>query len=181
MLSSSSSEGHDSHDSSGKTLVYVGPFAGVTLRLKRVSVATASLGLMGIPALTYLNSDVPLSGQVAVSGTALLAAVGSTVLLNYCVTPYVHEIVRDGDQFTATTVNIFGFRADTTFRIGDVVGAAQSGTSRPFCNFVAAGVPMYIHGELFDDKELLEKFLQRPLTKSELEGRSEYYDEEGEE
>ena len=36
--------------------VYTGPFAGVTLRLKRVSVMTASIGLFGMPLLVYLNT-----------------------------------------------------------------------------------------------------------------------------
>jgi hypothetical protein len=134
---------------------------------------TATIGLFGMPLLVYLNTgEVPLGGQVAVSGTALLAAAGSTVLLNYCVTPYVHSITKSGDSFSAVTANLFGMRTTTPFMLDQVVTPKDAKLSRPFCNFVANGVPMYIHGELFDDKAILKKLLLRPLTKSEQEGRS---------
>ena len=118
------------------------------------------------------REQVPLGGQVAVSGTALLAAAGSTVLLNYCVTPYVHEITKEGENFTAMTANLFGMRTTTQFNLDQVVTPTDAKLSRPFCNFVANGTPMYIHGELFNDKAILKKLLLRPLTKSEQEGRS---------
>lgn len=35
------------------------------------------------------QNDVPAFGQLAVAGTTLLAAVGSTVILNVCISPYV--------------------------------------------------------------------------------------------
>eukprot|EP00520_Triparma_pacifica_P020000 CAMPEP_0118653906 /NCGR_PEP_ID=MMETSP0785-20121206/12082_1 /TAXON_ID=91992 /ORGANISM="Bolidomonas pacifica, Strain CCMP 1866" /LENGTH=124 /DNA_ID=CAMNT_0006546483 /DNA_START=283 /DNA_END=654 /DNA_ORIENTATION=- len=124
-----------------------------------------------MPLLVYLNTgEVPIGGQVAVSGTALLAAAGSTVLLNYCVTPYVHKITKTGDDYTATTANLFGMRTTTDFTLDQVVNPTDAKLSRPFCNFVANGTPMYIHGELFNDKATLKKLLQRPLTKSEQEG-----------
>jgi hypothetical protein len=120
-------------------------------------------------------------GQIAVSGTATLAAVGSTVLLNYCVTPYVHTLTSETTTsetgtatttYTATTATMYGTRKATSFTSDEVVSVAAAGTSRPFCNFVAAGVPMYVHGELFNDKKLLKRLLQRQLTKQEQEGRA---------
>ena len=46
-------------------------------------------------------------------------------------------------------------------------------STRPFCNFVAAGIPMYVHGELLNDKKLLKGMVKRELTKEEREGRSD--------
>ncbi len=159
-----------------KEVIYQSPFAPVTLRLKRVSIVTAALGLVGMPALVALNSgSVPALGQLAVGGTASLAAVGSTMLLNFCVTPYVHEMTKEGDSdplFTATTANMLGMLVKTEFKPADVTSMVESGSSRPFVNFFANGKPMYIHGELFDDKLLLKQLLKRPLTKSEIEGRA---------
>ena len=58
-------------------VLYIGPFSGLTLRLKRVSIFTATVGLIGMPLLLYLQTGtVPLIGQLAVTGTAILAAVG---------------------------------------------------------------------------------------------------------
>jgi len=153
--------------------IYEGPFAGTTLRLKRVSVMTATIGLFGMPLLVYLNTGTPLMGTLAVSGTATLAAVGSTVLLNYCVTPYVHTITTtDDEMYTATTATMYGTRKQTDFALADVVGTAKAKSSRPFCNFTAKDTPMYIHPEIFNDKNLLKQLLQRPLTKPEMEGRA---------
>ncbi|CAM9331760.1 unnamed protein product [Choristocarpus tenellus] len=46
-----------------------------------------------MPTLLFLgNNNMPLTGQVAVAGTAMAAAVGSTILLNACVRPYVHAL-----------------------------------------------------------------------------------------
>jgi hypothetical protein len=83
-------------------------------------------------------------GQLAVSGTATLAAVGSTLLLNYCVTPYVHELREVGGSYEATTATMWGTRMNTKFGLDEVVGVAKANTSRPFCNFLAAGKPLYM-------------------------------------
>lgn len=34
-------------------------------------------------------------------------------------------------------------------------------------------MPMYVHGELLNDKKLLKSLMKRNLTKSEIEGRSD--------
>ena len=53
-------------DSPSPTSLYAGPFASVTLRLKRVSVATCTIGCFGMPLLVFLNTgEVPVGGQVA--------------------------------------------------------------------------------------------------------------------
>lgn len=141
---------------------YVGPFSGVTLRLKRVSVFTALTGCVGMPALLFLHTGtVPAAGQAAVSGTALCAAVGSTVLLNYCVSPYVHSILQvgegDGATYEAVTANLMGMRVTTSF---DLAAVQPPTGTRPFCNFVAAGVPMYVHPELVNDKAFVRKLIE---------------------
>lgn len=55
----------------------------------RVSIGTCAISVVGIPALLFIGSDVPAAGQLAVGGTTLAATVGSTLLLNVCVSPYV--------------------------------------------------------------------------------------------
>jgi len=90
-----------------------------------------------------------LSSLLPHSGTALLAAAGSTVLLNYCVTPYVHSITTvDDSNYTAMTANLFGMRTTTDFTLDQVMSLDAAKLNRPFANFVANGTPMYIHGEV---------------------------------
>ena len=90
-----------SSSSSSSIVVYEGPFASLTLRLKRISLTSAAIGMIGLPALSLFNgatsassSSVPPSGQLAVIVTAGIAAVGSTALLGYCFSPYVHAMER---------------------------------------------------------------------------------------
>ena len=118
-------------------------------------------------------------GQIAVSGVAALAAVGSTILLSYCVSPYVHDLTVQKNEkgevlYTATTGNMFGMRTKTTFPLKSCIELEKSGMKRPFCNVIVNGgdKALFIHGELFDDKNLLKRLLLRNLTKSETEGRS---------
>jgi len=106
-----------------------------------------------------------------VTSVALSAAVGSTALLNYCVSPYVHRLEERGGGFEATTVDFWARKVNTKFKIDDVT--SSSSLSRPFCNFVAKGVPMYVHGELMNDKKLLKSLVKRELSKGEREGRSD--------
>lgn len=135
-------------------ILYEGPFAQLSLRLKRVSVTTAALGVVGMPLLMALHGgDVPATGQLAVGGTAIMAAAGSTVALSFCFSPYVHKLERvDDTQIKATTANILGMRVETTFDSSKDVGKAAG--SRPFCNFTAKGLPMYVHPEMVYDDEL---------------------------
>ena len=135
-------------------VLYEGPFAQLSLRLKRVSVTTAALGVVGMPLLMALHGgDVPATGQLAVGGTAIMAAAGSTVALSFCFSPYVHKLERvDEAQIKATTANILGMRVETTFDPSEDVGKAAG--SRPFCNFTAKGLPMYVHPEMVYDDDL---------------------------
>ena len=168
-------ETRTSRNNQPPTLLYEGPFAQLSLRLKRVSITTAALGVVGMPLLMALHGgDVPATGQLAVGGTAIMAAAGSTVALSFCFSPYVHKLERvvvpsgqaenkEGEEngidyveqkhlVKATTANILGMRVETIFDPATDVGKALG--SRPFCNFTAKGLPMYVHPEMVYDDEL---------------------------
>lgn len=163
------------------SLIYEGPFGPAVFRLKRVSISTCFLGLVGLPIMAFLygTGDAP-TAKLAVGSTAMLAAAGSTLTLSYCMTPYVHTIekvtIHDkpvssstvtsisgksskldtiGESqllLKASTCNIFSMQVDTVFDPAtDVLN--ESGM-RPFTNFVAKGQPMYIHAGLLDDVAL---------------------------
>lgn len=102
-----------------------------------------------------------LTAQAAVGGTALLAAVGSTVALHYCFSPYVHTLTilpskhndeRNSYQIKALTKNLLTQSVETIF--DPKLDVQHSDITRPFCNFLAKGVPMYVHKELIQDPEL---------------------------
>eukprot|EP00580_Thalassiosira_gravida_P017206 CAMPEP_0201660614 /NCGR_PEP_ID=MMETSP0494-20130426/3224_1 /ASSEMBLY_ACC=CAM_ASM_000839 /TAXON_ID=420259 /ORGANISM="Thalassiosira gravida, Strain GMp14c1" /LENGTH=302 /DNA_ID=CAMNT_0048138549 /DNA_START=197 /DNA_END=1105 /DNA_ORIENTATION=+ len=83
-------------------LLYEGPFASLTLRLKRISLMSAAIGIVGLPALSlfYGAGSVPATGQLAIIATAGATAVGSTALLGYCFSPYVHTMeCLSGDYY----------------------------------------------------------------------------------
>ncbi len=144
-------------------VLYEGPLAAPLLRLKLVSITTCALGLIGLPLTAVLyGASIPAVGQLAVGGTAILATTGSTVALSYCLSPYVHTLEQrihldrnttsTDIMITATTRNIFARKVETTFH--PQTNVMQYNGWRPFCNFIAKGVPMYIHPELLSDKRL---------------------------
>jgi len=154
-------------------VLYEAPFAAATLRLKRVSITTAAVSFVGLPSLLLLQyGTIPAAGQLAVSGTAILAAVGSTVLLNWCITPYVHRLERIGGsaEIVATYVNIFGMRKTVSFDPRtDVIHVDPSGKKmfRPFVNFFVKPdmVPLYVHPSMIEDR----------LLKIQLVGKQEAF------
>lgn len=73
-------------------IVYEGPFANMALRLKRISITTAIASIVGAPAIIFFGSNLPMSGQLAVGGTAIVAACGSTAALSFCFSPYIHTL-----------------------------------------------------------------------------------------
>jgi hypothetical protein len=162
-------------DSKNSQLLYEGPFADLALRLKVVSVTSAALGIVGIPILMSLHTgEVPPIGQIAVGGSAMLGAVGSTVAMSFVFSPYVSKLERvpirkchsdpvegqnnDKEQASqewllkATTRNIAAMKVETVF--DPKTDVEQYSGIRPFCNFVAKGIPLYVHPELILDDEL---------------------------
>ncbi|KAI2496628.1 Assembly [Fragilaria crotonensis] len=160
-------------------VVYEAPFSGLTTRLKAVSLGSAALGAFGIPILIHLYSgDVPAIGQYALGGTTMLAACGSTVGVNFCFAPYVHSLemvpvrkcqgknesvdeinCRPAQQqlVKATWRNFLLLRHETVF--DPAVDVSEYKGIRPFCNFVAKGVPLFIHPELLLDDALRKQLL----------------------
>jgi hypothetical protein len=131
-----------------------------------------------MPLLIALHGgDVPAAGQVAVGGTACFVAIGSTLAMSFCFSPYVHTLEwisppikshTDGSSeesssaadpilLKATTRNIIAMKVETIFDPAKDIMPAPG--SRPFCNMVAKGVPMFIHPELLYDETLRTQLL----------------------
>jgi len=184
-----SNEGKSDHTSQNNqpVLLYEGPFASLTLRLKRISLMSAAIGLVGLPALSlfYGAGSVPATGQLAIIATAGVTAVGSTALLGYCFSPYVHTMeCLSGDYYAnetdetneddATTVDgknnqnlvrvvtrdILAREVETVFNPATDVSPPPNNNSRPFCNFMVMGdKPMYVHADLIHDYKLKVQLL----------------------
>ena len=105
--------------------------------------------------------------MLAVLGTAGFTAIGSTVLLGYCFSPYVHTLERvapdaqdenelDNNQLLIRMVtrDILARKVETIFDPTKDVATPSSSNSRPFCNFLVNGLPFYIHPELITDLNL---------------------------
>mmetsp|Transcript_20327 Transcript_20327/g.41220 ORF Transcript_20327/g.41220 Transcript_20327/m.41220 type:complete len:268 (-) Transcript_20327:199-1002(-) len=158
------------NESGASNILYEGPFAALSLRLKRVSITSAAVSLFGVPLLVALHGgDVPAAGQMAVGGSAILAATGSTVALSYCFSPYVHTLesisvaeeeganVAPGELVKATTRNILAMKVETVFDPSKDI--TYPSNNRPFCNFAAKGVPMYVHAEMIHNEKLRTQLL----------------------
>ena len=160
-------------------VVYEAPFSVLTTRLKAVSVTSAALGAFGIPFLLHFYAgDVPEIGQYALGGTTMLAACGSTTAVNFCFAPYVHTLekvpvrqchakvenadeteCRPGQQHLvkATWRNFMLMKQETVF--DPATDVTEYKGIRPFCNFVAKGVPLFVHAEILLDDDLRKQLV----------------------
>lgn len=189
LLDSKENEFDGNNDGKEDGIVYEGPFAKLTLRLKRVSLSTAFLGLVGVPLLAALKNggDVPAVGKAAVGGIAVLAATGSTMALSFCFSPYIHTLETitnnhesDGNSeqkkntsllLKATTRNILGLTVETTF---DPVKDVQPyNGNRPFCNFIANDKKLFVHPELIHDPKLYRQLFGESKEEKEEKFKKE--------
>lgn len=180
--------------------LYEGPFASLTLRLKRISLTSAVVGIVGLPALSLFygsTASVPPTGQLAVIATAGITAIGSTAILSYCFSPYVHSLERlpsnnndmtseydeKKDKATNSTNNhlvriitrdLLSRRVETTFDPTIDVYPPPKNNTRPFCNFMVNGLPFYVHPEMVHDQSLRVQLVgeeepQKEVPKNKLD------------
>eukprot|EP00536_Pseudo-nitzschia_multiseries_P011673 jgi/Psemu1/260039/estExt_Genewise1Plus.C_4100009 len=156
----------DLDNDSAVVVDYTSPLGDLISRLKMVSITGCFLSVCVLPALVFLkNGDLPSARQVTLGTFATLGASGSTVALHFVFGAYVLEMKsiagnddsdgddNDNDQnrhlLEATTRSVFGFwknthvfdpRTDVTPYVG----------ARPFANFCANEIPLYVHPERLD-------------------------------
>ena len=146
-------------DSSLGNVDYASPLGALISRLKMVSVTGCFLSVCVLPILVFLkNGDLPSARQLTLGTFATIGATGSTVALHFVFGAYVLEMKsiesnddnNDDDQnrhlLEATTRSIFGFWKDTHVFDPRKDVAPYSGM-RPFANFCANNVPLYVHPE----------------------------------
>ena len=146
------SEESDAKSKAEGVVVYEGLFGGKLRWLRRISVTSTIVSLIGFPyvyAFGLPTTNVSMAGQIAIVGTALTTSSLSTVLLQTITHPYVFELVElntgDGDrEFSASRINIFGNLTSTTFKLSQVkrVTAAR----HPFASFEANSNFYYVFG-----------------------------------
>ena len=183
-------------------IVYEGAFSSMALRLKRISITSAVASIVGIPALLITQSggevvsQVPLSGQIAVGGTCILAACGSTLALDFCFSPYVHSLQwvegpKTGEEgkmnerlVKATSRNLLSMQVETIFHPQhDVLHAGQFQTYRPFCNFKVKkdgkDFPLFVHPEMLHDEKLRLLLLGEEIVNAGIKEEENVLEKEG--
>jgi len=131
---------------------YTAPMGDLISRLKIISISSCVMSVVGLPALLVFKQggDLPNLQQVGLGGLAFLGATTSTVALHFVFGPYVLSMEEpQEDSFLATTRSIWGLQQEHSFQANQI--QAYAGGLRPFCNFLANGVPLYVHPELLDD------------------------------
>jgi electron transfer flavoprotein alpha subunit len=69
-----------------------------------VSITSCAMSLVGMPLLLVFGSNAaPASAQLALTGVALTATVGSTAVLHYFTSPYVHALTEIPTDHSVTT------------------------------------------------------------------------------
>ena len=197
-LLATASTNDDSEAPPRRRLLYEAPLAAPIKSLKRVSVTTAMLSLTIPPAMVFAGSEsVPLSGQIAVAATTMIASIGSTAAIHFLFSPYVLRLsqvleaaegaaeaeqhreqqpppLESSSVLEAHTMTLFGGEAASQFRVNQVVPFGTK-PPRPFVNFgttaeassSSADRYYFVHTSIFEEKKLLRHLLGRPLKDDE--------------
>ncbi|KAL3899756.1 MAG: hypothetical protein SGCHY_001823 [Lobulomycetales sp.] len=175
-------------------VVYQAPLASTVRMMKRISAATLASNL----ALSPLMALAPSASLGMIAG-AILGALGfvpsllfpysasvsggSTVVINYCLQPYIFEIARlsggKGDLLSLTSSTVFGNRMVTLVHARDLVAGA--GSARAFASwtlpascdvqvrssspFLDNGGEMPGLGQAIQFLEKPRKWMSRPMVK----------------
>ena len=164
-------------------------------RLKRISITSCLLSVVGLPVLIYLkNGTWPDVKQMGLGGFAFVSATGSTLALHFVFGPYILElyevprndhgtILADASSMTntptsdtaeclykATTRSILGLKSEILF--DPLVDVTKYQGARPFANFVVKNNRvLYCHPELLDDVTRL-RLLHPPMAPTTAEPTS---------
>jgi hypothetical protein len=164
-------------------LLYRAPMGGLVSRLKRISITSCLISVIGLPLLIYLkNGTWPDAKQLGMGGFAFMSATGSTLALHFVFGPYVLDlyeipirkcdIAKDSDSesspnnveqpgqeflYKATTRSILGMTKEVVFNPLTDITRYQG--ARPFANFVVKNeFILYCHPELLDDETRIKLF-----------------------
>ncbi|KAI8824075.1 uncharacterized protein EV422DRAFT_617808 [Fimicolochytrium jonesii] len=118
------------------TTIYNGPLTTTLMLLKRVSATTFGLSTVAAPLLLFAEySNLAVVGTMM--GAAIVTSGISTILVQYCVNPYVTRVLLSPSSLPPSrtavleTLTFFGNRRHTAVRISDIVPAQD----RPFATW----------------------------------------------
>jgi hypothetical protein len=176
-------------------VIYAAPMGNLVTRLKRVSITSCLVGIIGLPTLIYLkNGGWPDMKQIGVGGFAFFSGAGTTLALHFVFGPYVLELseipvrkcLNEGEQeedgsppqnereraaqeylLQATTRSIFGFKRNVVF--DPLTDVTKFAGVRPFANFVVKDeFVLYCHPELLDE-DMRRKLLHPKESNKQVE------------
>ena len=124
-------------------LIYEGAFNGILKRIKRVSVVSCSMTMVGVPYLAlYWNPDIALMGRAAVAFVTISFGVLTTAGVWGLSKPYVTRILAgEKGAVTLETLSLLAMPVSNTILLRDV----QPPRPRPLESFYAGGGGYYVH------------------------------------
>ena len=167
-------------------LLYQAPMGGLVSRLKRISITSCLISVIGLPLLIYLkNGTWPDAKQIGMGGFAFISASGSTLALHFVFGPYVMDLYEIPVRQDLTVKEEDGIRGDGTTgtivrqpsgqeflykaTVRSILGLTQEIVfdpltditryqgARPFANFVVKDQHvLYCHPELLDHETRLK-------------------------
>jgi hypothetical protein len=145
--------------------VYTGYYAKKLGILRKISISSSALSVVGMPVVVALNSgNLSLAAKVMIAGVAISASLGSTAVLHGITFPYVVKleatILDDGAlRFMATRLNLLGKPRFNEFSLDDIQKIKVS--QHPYANFQAKGEYFYVRHQSIDQEELQKQFAAR--------------------
>lgn len=143
---------------------YVGPFSSAVRKVKKLSLFSCFVTLSSVPVMMYLDPAVLVEGAAGTSMTARMSlagslsafGVGTTGLLHWFVSPYVHWLTYRGGKLRVETLDLLARPRITELALQDVDGGA-SDSMHPLSTFRDRrdGRVYYVDKDYFHHDELL--------------------------
>ena len=144
-------------------LVYTGSMSGTLKKVKMLSITSCALSMLGAPAITFWTaSTLPIAVKTAVSMSLVLLGAGTTYLLHWFSSPYVHKLLwtRGAPEVEVHTLTWLATTNKQLIRLDDV---RPADTQRPLATFAVGGRFYYVDGANFAStpagRELRDKLL----------------------
>jgi hypothetical protein len=151
-------------------LVYESPLGNVVSKLRTVSLTTAIIGMTGVPCMIAIKGGV--IPEVVILAAAMLfvtGSIGSAAAIHFVFAPYVYRIEcipirqcsidasatssdvlpssQKGTLLKAWTRSLF--LRDSTIVFDPCIDVQPYKGTRPLCNLIAKGRPLYVHPGTF--------------------------------
>ena len=148
----------------GSLFSYAGPFSSAVSKVKKLSLFSCFVTMSSVPIMIYLDpaalvegaAETSMTARMSLAGSLSAFGVGTTGLLNWFVSPYVHSLTYGEGKLRVETLDFFARPRVAELALHDVDGGA-SDSMHPLSTFRDRrdGRVYYVDKDYLHNDELL--------------------------